>query len=227
MDIKLMVEDFVAKNRDEKKAEFDRGLISSQYEIVGIKTPLIEKFAKAIAKLNVDIKELPLDNHEEIMLAGMVIGFKKEEPKKKIEELEYLIPYIDNWATCDMIVPRLKGLEREQAYFEGLLQSKEPFAIRVGVVWLMKYALKNDLKNVVVKLRDVTNTNYYVQLALSWCYAEGLLYDFDFMLDFIQTVPRTVVRNRALQKACESLRITPEQKVKIRKVRSKLLNMEI
>lgn len=227
MNIKAMVNDFIEKNKDDKKAEFDKILMTSKFPIKGIKTSVLEDFAKGLSKINADVKDIPLDCHEEIILAGMVIGHKKYSNKEKIKDLKYLIPFIDNWASCDMIVPRLKGLEDEREFFESLLQSEHPFAIRVGIVWIMKFMLKKDLKNVVLKLRDVKNTTYYVEMALSWCYAEAFLYDFDFMYKFIETVPRTVVRNRALQKTCESKRITKEQKVEIRKLRSRLLNMQI
>lgn len=227
MDIKIEIQEFIDKNKDEKRADLDRLSVSTKYEIQGIKTQLLQDYAKQLAKENVNIKDLPLDFHEEIILAGFVIAYKNYNFKEKEKDLKYLFKYIDNWYSCDLIASRLKNMESEHKFFEGLLFDDNPFVIRFAIIWMMKFMLKVDLKRTVCKLREVKNTTYYVQMALSTCYTEAFLYDFDYMYEFIETVPRTVVRNRALQKACVSTRITQEQKVLIKKLRSRLLGMEI
>lgn len=219
MNVQYLIDEFIENNKDEKKAEFDKGLITSKYPIKGIKTSLLENFAKKLAKNNINIKDIQLDCHEKIVIAGMVIGYKKYDNKDKIRDLEYLIPFIDNWGSCDMIVPRLKGLENEREFFEKLLTNNYPFAKRIGIVWLMKFCLKNDLRNVVNKLKTVYDSNYYVQMALGWCYAEAFLYDFDYMYNFIITLSQKFVIAKTLQKVCESLRVTKDQKIKIKNLR--------
>ena len=64
-------------------------------------------------------------------------------------------------------------------------------------------------------------------MALAWCYAEALISDFDYMIEFTQRLERYIVRNRTLQKACESFRVSDEHKKQVRALRSKLLGMEI
>lgn len=219
MNVQYLIDEFIENNKDEKKAEFDKGLITSKYPIKGIKTSLLENFAKKLAKNNINIKDIQLDCHEKIVIAGMVIGYEKYDNKDKIRDLEYLIPFIDNWGSCDMIVPRLKGLENEREFFEKLLTNNYPFAKRIGIVWLMKFCLKNDLRNVANKLKTVYDSNYYVQMALSWCYTEAFLYDFDYMYNFITTLSQKFVIAKTLQKVCESLRVTKDQKLKIKNLR--------
>lgn len=211
-----------------KKARFDEGLISSSYEIKGIKMTDMNAYAKELAKRGVDIERMPLSCHEEILLAGMTLAYSKISPKDKVEKLKMLLPYIDNWATCDMIVSRLKGVESEREFFIELLHSNRPFYIRVGIVWLMKFELKKDVIKTVNLLNDnVRNTNYYVEMALAWCYAEAMIVEFDYMIEFVQRLERYVVRNRTLQKATESFRISDERKKEVRALRSRLLGMEI
>ncbi len=222
------IKEFIRENADEAKAHFDEGLITTSYEIKGISTKKMAEMAKEIAKDKVDIENMPLTCHEEILLAGMALGLSKMSGEEKIEGLKKLLPYIDNWATCDMIVVRLKGLEAYHDFFVELLHSNRPFYIRVGIVWIMKFELKNDIRATVNLLNDnVKNSNYYVEMALAWCYAEAMIKDFDYMIDFILKIERYVIRNRTLQKACESFRISAEQKVQVKKLRSKLLGMEI
>lgn len=222
------IKDFIEKHSSIEKAKFDEGLITTNFKIKGIKMEELTSFAKQLAKSNQKFEDFPLDCHEEILLAGMVIAFSKTNPENKVKQLEKLLPYIDNWATCDMICARLKNMESQKEFFVNLLRNKNPFYIRFGIVWLMKFALKNDVRATVNLINDnVRNTNYYVEMALAWCYAEALILDYEYMVEFAQRLRRYVVRNRTLQKACESTRVSPERKAEIRKLRSKLLGMEI
>lgn len=224
----ILVKNFIAEHADISKARFDEGLIPTSYEIKGLKTKDIEIFAKNLVEMGIDFGKLPLTCHEEIMLAGMVIAYSNKKACEKIKEIEKLLPYIDNWATCDMIIPRLKGLESEKSFFVNLLHSSRPFYIRFGIVWLMKFELKKDIRGIVNLVNDnVKSTNTYVELAISWCYAEALIYEYEYMIEFVQKLERHVIRNRTLQKACESSRISEDRKKDIRKLRSKLLGMEI
>lgn len=134
-----IVKDFINSHASEEKARFDEGLINTSYEIKGVKTGDINDFAKELAKQDVDFSNMPLSCHEEIMLAGMLIGYSKKKANEKVNDIEKLLPYIDNWATCDMLIPRLKGLESQKEFFVNLLNSNRPFYIRFGIVWLMKY----------------------------------------------------------------------------------------
>ena len=222
------IETFIENYSTEEKAKFDEGLITTAYKIKGIRMEDLTAFSKKLAQENPQIEYFPLDCHEEILIAGIAIAYSKMSAENKVKQLEKLLPYIDNWATCDMICARLKKLESQKKFFVNLLHSKKPFYIRFGIVWLMKFALKNDVRGTVNLINDnVKNTNYYVEMALAWCYSEALILDYEYMIDFAQRLERYVVRNRTLQKACDSTRVSPERKKEIRKLRSKLLGMEI
>lgn len=217
------IEKFINENADEKKAKFDKGLIISKYEIKGIVTKTLENFARQLAKEGTDICQFPLDYYEEIVLAGMVIAYSKISDIEKIEKLKYLLPYIDNWGACDTIVGRLKGLENQKEFFVSLLNEKNQFYIRVGIVWLMRFALKEDLQNLVTLLNErVKNNEYYVEMALAWCYAEAFIYDFDFMYQFLQGVESKFVQLKSISKACESFRVGTENKEKLRLLRKSI-----
>ena len=64
-------------------------------------------------------------------------------------------------------------------------------------------------------------------MALAWCYTEALVFDYEYMIEFVQGLKRYVIRNRTLQKACDSYRVSDERKKEIKALRSKLLGMEI
>ena len=204
-----LVQNFINEHSSQEKARFDEGLINTSYEIKGLKTSEIDQFAKELVENGIEFSHLPLSCHEEIMLAGIFIGYSKKKSSEKIKDIQKLLPYIDNWATCDMILPRLKGLEKHKEFFVNLLHSNRPFYIRFGIVWLLKYQLKKDIIGTVNLINDnVNNTNNYVEMALAWCYSEAMIFEHDYMMEFVQKLRRYVVRNRTLQRACESYRIS-------------------
>ena len=138
---------FLQKNKDEDNAKFERKLIKTNYEILGLKTKLIEDYAKILAKKNLDIDQLlPFTYYEEILIAGIMIGKQKISSKEKVEQIKKLLPYIDNWGTCDCILSRLKNMENEKEFFFSLLNETNPFYQRFGIVWILKYYLKIDVK---------------------------------------------------------------------------------
>lgn len=216
MKIKEMVNDYINSICDPKKAEFDRGLIDTKFEIKGTKTRQIDDFAKSLVKINADFYELPLENYEEILLAGCFIGNSKASSEEKVQMLKRVLPYIDNWGLSDAIIARLKGLESEKQFFVDLLKDERPFYVRVGIVWLMKYQLKSDLKNVINLVSQVKLEHYYVKMAIAWCYAETFVYDYDYMYNFVKTIDDVFIRNKTITKACESYRVSPDKKQELK-----------
>ncbi len=221
-DLKERIEMFLMKKGDEARAKFDQKLISTKYKICGISTRTLEEFAKVLAKEEVDINRFSFYYHEEILLAGMVLARQKNSPSVKIEKFSKLLPYIDNWATCDMIVGRLKGLESEAEFFINLLSSDNVFYVRVGVVWMMKYMLKSDTKKSIQLLKNRIKINdYYIEMALAWFFAEALIYDFDYVLNELNNLKNENVKRFAYSKACDSYRINNDKKEIIRALRKK------
>ncbi len=78
--------------------------------IIGVRTPVLRKYAKEVAKLpevNIFLESLPHSYYEENNLHGALLSLLY--PKDIIafmEQLERFLPYVDNWATCDMLSPR-------------------------------------------------------------------------------------------------------------------------
>ncbi len=220
--LEIRIKTFIETNKDEKKAQFDSRLISTKYPILGLSTKALEDFSKVLVLENALFENIPLSSHEEILLAGMVLARLKLSPKDKVDYFKNLLPYIDNWATCDMIIARLKGLESESEFFVNLLSSDNVFYVRVGIIWIMKYMLKKDLHLSLKLLRDVEREEYYIEMALAWCYAEAMIYDFDYVASFVQNLKNNNVKRMAYSKACDSFRISNEQKSIIRELRKNL-----
>lgn len=222
MTVKDQLNEYVKSHTDEKNAEFERKLIFTQHEIFGLKTKLLEEYAISLAKQNVSIDQLlPPDSYEGTVIAGLMIGHEKIGAKEKVLALKKLLPYIDNWGSCDCILSRLKKMESEKDFFISLLSSSSPFYQRFGIVWILKYYLKIDIKQSLFYIKNTKNEDYYLKMAKSWAYAEAFIYDFELTKKILMSEEKDVfIIKKALQKALESYRISDKQKDILRELRS-------
>lgn len=213
------VKDFLRKNEDKKNAIFQRRILVTDKYIYGLKTGVLEEYAKELVKRRVNIEDLPLDSFEEVLLAGMVLARSKMSKQDKIKYLDKLIVYFDNWAHCDMIVSRLKGLESEREYFEKLLLRENPFEKRVGIIYLMCYFVRKNARDGLDQILSVKDENYYVKMAQAWTIAEAGIRDFEYIFNLLPQIEDKFLRNKSISKMCDSFRITKEQKFELKKLR--------
>lgn len=219
--VKEKVKKFLRENEDKNNAVFEKRIVATDYYLYGIKTPLLDQFAKGLVKEGVEFADLPLDSYEEVAIAGFALAKMKISPCEKIKYFDRLIKYFDNWAHCDMIVSRLKGLESKKEYFVGLLSREGEFEKRVGIIYLMSFCLKTDLKRVIEKVLSVNDEAYYVKMAQAWTIANAGVIDFEYIYAILPTISDKFLRNKSISKMCDSFRITSEQKEKLRKLRLK------
>lgn len=211
MNICKLYDEFYLEKSDERKAAFDQKLISTKFKIKGVKTSDIEIFVKFLFKEKVDLNLLPLSCYEDILIKGFLIAKQKDNQLKK-KELEKLLPYIDNWGSCDMICSRLKKMDGEEKFFQELLYSSNPFYKRFGIVWLKNFVLKNDVQKVLTKILKISNENYYVKMAQAWAVADGFVFDFEKTFDILKTCKDDFVVRKSISKANDSFRITKANK---------------
>lgn len=187
---------------------------------LGVRVPDCRKLAKTLMKEFTDdskafFKELPHYYFDENMLHGLMIAEIKDYDGC-IKELELFLPYIDNWAVCDSISPvsfkrnRIKLIDKCQEW----ISSEHTYTCRFGMLMLMKHFLDEDFKEDYLRLpADVVSDEYYVNMMRAWYYATALAKQWDETIPFIENVildPWT--HNKTIQKACESFRISSEQK---------------
>ena len=222
MTIKQEIEKFIDENKDLENAVFEKNIVRTNYQVFGVKTPILDKFARNLAKKVENLQEMPKENYEEVMLVGMTMCYKKTNNEEKIKDLKYFLPLIDCWGICDSIVPRLKGLEKKKDFFIELTKDKRTFFVRFAIVWLMRYNLKANLKETVEIVKRIDRNEYYIQMAKAWLMAEAFIYDFDYMIKVVSEEKDNFVQKKAITKAIESFRITKEQKQILKDLREKL-----
>ena len=186
--------------------------------IIGVRTPELRKMAKDILKADnykVFLEELPHKYFEENQLHAFIISGIKDL-NECMEELERFLPYVDNWATCDQMSPKVfkKHKDALLMHIKEWIESDKPYTIRFGVGMLMEHFLDDDYDpcypEMVAKIRS---EEYYVNMMIAWYFATALAKQYESILPFIEGKKLADwTHNKAIQKSIESFRIKDEQK---------------
>ena len=186
--------------------------------VIGIRTPVLRKFAKEFAgtsEAEAFLRQLPHRYYEENNLHMMLItGIKDYE--KCMEEIQRFLPCIDNWATCDLPAPKCFAKHKEELLPEirNWISSGETYTIRYGIGMLMRLFLDEDFSSEYLEMAAaVQSQEYYVNMMIAWYFATALAKQWDAAVPYIEQHKLSDwVHRKTIQKAVESYRITPEQK---------------
>ena len=136
--------------------------------------------------------------------------------KKCIDELERFLPYIDNWAVCDIISPKVFRYNKDSLLIKiyEWVHSGYTYISRFGIKMLMTHFLDEDFEVKFLKIpADIHTDEYYLKMMIAWFYATALSKQW---IDAIVILENRVLdkwtHNKTIQKARESLRITKDQK---------------
>lgn len=194
-------------------------------KVIGIRTPMLRKFAKEFGKTEESemfLQVLPHQYYEENNLHGLLIE-QIRDYEKCLEEMERFLPYINNWATCDMLAlgvvkGHLEVFIREVYRWIG---SEKTYTIRLGISMLMRYYLDEEFKpEYPEKVAAIRSEEYYVNMMRAWYFATALAKQYKQVLPFLEERRMDIwTHNKTIQKAIESYRITPEQKEYLRTLR--------
>lgn len=185
--------------------------------VIGVRTPLLRAYARSLDRSLAEafMAELPHRYYEENNLHAFLIECLGDW-QATVDALDRFLPYVDNWATCDMMRPAVLGRNpaamRRQA---GLwMRSSHPYAVRYGIEMLMVHGLEQDFTpDDLDDVAAVSCNHPYLSRMVAWYFATALAFHWEETLPYL--VPGrldTDTRRRALTKARESLRISPKQK---------------
>lgn len=157
------MKEFYLFNKDLEYKKFNERIIPTKYEIVGIRVPILKKYVKSIKKyIRTDRKY-----YEDFLIE--IYSLNYTEDIKKIEILEELLEYFDNWALVDFTISNLKfkNLDILKRFLDKIKNSKKEFIIRYYIGNLMKYYLDSSFD--IVKTYENTKF-YYVDMMVAWYY---------------------------------------------------------
>ena len=183
--------------------------------IIGVRVPALRKFAKELKKkqgCEDFLKELPHKYYDENMLHGILISEMKDYIGC-IERLNEFLPYIDNWAVCDTLSPKVFKKNKD-TILEGISKSKKTYTCRFGIGMLMSHFLDEDFNKEYLKLpAGIKSKEYYVNMMLAWFFATALAKQWESTLPLFEEEKLDVwVHNKSIQKAKESYRIDADRK---------------
>ena len=183
--------------------------------VIGIRVPLLRKYAKSLTDYGDFLADLPHKYFEENNLHGFLLE-RERDFDRCIEKLDAFLPYVDNWATCDSMKPKvLKGRpEQLLPHILRWLKSDHVYTVRYAINLLMSYYLDEDFQKSYLQLvADIRSEEYYINMMRAWYFATALAKQYEATMPYIETaVLDKWTHNKAIQKAVESYRITKEQK---------------
>lgn len=215
--------------KDEQYKSFQSKLIPSinPDTMIGVRTPQLKKIAAAMVKegkYQEFLQELPHAYFEENQIHGFIIAGIKEW-KECVKEVNYFLPYVDNWATCDQLNPIIFKSYRSELLHEifGWLKAKEEYTVRFGIKMLMDHFLEEGFSlSYSTMVSQVVREEYYIRMMVSWYFATALAKQYHLILPFFTEKRLELwVHNKALQKAVESRRIGKEKKEYLKTLKRK------
>lgn len=185
---------------------------------IGVRVPMVRKLAKELVKANeyADfLQQLPHKFYDENMLHGLLVSEIKDYDQC-IAEVDKFLPYVDNWAVCDIMSPKVFKKNKE-ALLTKIVEwsgSEHLYTSRFGIEMLMSHYLDDDFKPEYLDIpASVHSEEYYLKMMIAWFFATALAKQWDATIPYIENNKLdTWVHNKTIQKARESYRITDEQK---------------
>lgn len=195
--------------------------------IIGIRTPQLRKFAKEFAKKpesELFLHELPHRYYEENNLHGFLISNMKDY-ERCVRELYRFLPYVDNWATCDLMSPKIfkKHLPELLEHIKNWIASEHTYMVRFGIGMLMSFYLDEAFEPEYLRMVSfVKSEEYYINMMIAWYFATALAKQYDSAVIYLEEKRLDKwTHNKTIQKAVESYRITEQQKLYLRTLKIK------
>ena len=195
--------------------------------LIGVRTPALRSYAKELLKrddIGSFLGKLPHDYFDEDQLHAFIISGIKDYDKC-LSEVDKFLPYVDNWATCDQMSPKVFKKHRKELLdsIRKWIVSDKTYVIRFAVGMLMEHFLDEDFDLEYPKMvAALRSEEYYVNMMIAWYFATAFAKQYDQVLPFIENrALDTWTHNKAIQKSVESYRITPEQKEYLKQLKIK------
>ncbi|MBR6689987.1 MAG: DNA alkylation repair protein [Bacilli bacterium] len=215
--------------QDLKYKEFHSKLIASD-KLIGVRTPELKRIAKVIARSNYEdfFKDNKHELYEENLVHGLVLGYLKLEFDDLKPLVDEFIPYIDNWAVCDITVANLKVYKKNKTKdivfneIKKYISNNNPWINRFGYVLLLEYFIEEKYIEETFELCSNYKDEYYVKMAIAWLISMCYIKFKGRTLTFLKKNKLdTWTHNKAIQKIIESYRVSDDDKKMLRSLKRK------
>lgn len=215
------------KMQDKKYRDFQSKLIPTldPDRIIGVRTPELRKYAKQLIRRE-DIPEflraLPHPYFDENQLHAFIIS-EMNDFDRCINEVCLFLPFVDNWATCDQLSPKVFKRHRTELLesVRKWLSSTQTYSVRFAIGMLMEHFLNEGVDIAYMEMvAGIRSEEYYINMMIAWYFATALAKQYDMALPYIENRRLDIwTHNKAIQKAVESYRMTDEQKAYLKSLK--------
>ena len=215
--------------RDAKYADFQAKLTPGvePERFIGVRTPQLRAYAKELVRsggYEGFLDDLPHRYFDENQLHAFIISEIKDYDRC-MEMTEIFLPYVNNWATCDQLSPKVFARHKEDLLRHAAewIGSADTYTVRFGIGMLMQHFLDKDFDTSYMDMvAGILSDEYYINMMRAWYFATALAKQYDAALAVLKEHRLDVwTHNRTIQKATESRRITDEQKEYLRTLKIK------
>ena len=224
-----MIQEKLFEYQDLGYREFNSKLIPNidKETMIGVRIPDIRKIEKS---LTIEEKEefllkLPHKYFEENMLHGIIISNMKDY-NKVITNLEEFLPYVDNWAVCDSISPKIFKKNREKVIINVLswIKSNHTYVCRFGIGMIMQLYLEDEYfkKTYLDIIAEIKTEDYYINMMRAWTFQVALVKQWKEAIVYIEKgLLDEFTHNKTISKSCDSYKIEKEKKEYLKTLRRK------
>lgn len=210
----MNIEERLFALQDLKYREFHKGLVPTAADdyIIGVRMPQLRALAKEIEPLPF-FDTLPHKYYEENQLHAILLSSIKDYDLC-VREVERFLPYVDNWATCDILRPRCFAKHTYELLpsVRRWLASEHEYTVRFGIGVLEAFFLDKTFNSEQLQwVAAIKREEYYIKMMQAWYFATALAKQWEATLPVVAMLPDWV-RRKTIQKACESFRVTQEHK---------------
>lgn len=195
--------------------------------VIGVRTPELRRLAKKLAKdpeINLFLDTLPHTYYEENNLHGFILETIKDY-EACVEAVDTFLPYIDNWATCDMFTPKVfkKHLPELLVKIREWMSSEKTYTVRFGIKMLMNYYLDDAFSPEYLEMvAGVKSDEYYINMMIAWFFATALAKQYEDTVPYLEEKRlERWIHNKTIQKAVESRRIEEQKKIFLKTLKEK------
>lgn len=153
--------------QDKKYRDFQCRLIPTleSTTIIGVRTPELRRYAKELVKqkeMQNFLHFLPHQYFEENQLHAFMISEIKDN-KQCLEELNQFLPFVDNWATCDQLSPKVFKKNRSELIdqIKQWVCSDRTYTVRFGIGMLLEHFLDDDFDPIYLEMVSKISSEEY------------------------------------------------------------------
>ena len=229
MNINEEIRSWMMAGQDKKYRDFQAKLIPTVNPemIIGLRTPALRKYAKELAKrqdADEFLTDLPHKYFDEDQLHAFMLSEIKDY-ERCMEGVNRFLPYVNNWATCDQMSPKIFKKHKDELLknIKKWLKSKETYTVRFAIGMLMEHFLDEDFDAKYPEMvAGIRSDEYYINMMIAWYFATALAKQYDAVIPYIEENRLDAwTHNKAIQKSVESYRITDKQKEYLKSLKVK------